>query len=56
MSNIKELIDKCLTDEYYSDGRQAAKNETWSNIGRGAEIVTDYLINKQKELSDKEEK
>ena len=56
MSNIKELIDECLTDEYYAEGRQAAKNETWANIGRGAEIVTDYLINKQKELSDKEEK
>ena len=56
MSNIKELIDECLTDEYYAEGRQAAKNETWANIGRGAEIVTDYLINKQKGLSDKEEK
>ncbi len=56
MSNIKELIDECLTDEYYAEGRQAAKNETWANIGRGAEIVTDYLVNKQKELSDKEEK
>jgi len=55
MSNIKELIDKCLTDEYYAKGRQEAKNETWSNIGKGAEIVADYLIKKHKELSKKEE-
>ena len=54
-SNIKELIDECLTDERYSEGRQAAKNETWANPGKGAEIVADYLISKYEELSDKEE-
>lgn len=55
MSNIKDLIDECLTDERYSEGRQAAKNETWANQGKGAEIVADYLISKYEELSSEKE-
>ena len=56
MSNIKELIDKCLTEEQYSEGRQAAKEETWANMGKGAQVVAEYLINKYEELSGKEDK
>ena len=56
MSNIKELIDKCLSEEQYSEGRQSAKEETWANMGRGAEVVAEYLIKKYEELSGKEGK
>lgn len=55
MNNIKELIDKCLTDEHYSEGIQAVKNEAWANIGEGAKAVAEYLINKYEELTTEEE-
>lgn len=55
MDNIKELIDACLTDEQYSAGIQAVKNEAWANVGNGAKIIADYLINKYEELSKQKE-
>lgn len=54
IDNIEELIDSCLTDARYAEGRQAVKEETWANVGNGAQVVADYLIRKYDELSDKE--
>ncbi len=57
MNDIKGLIDKCLTDEHYSEGIQAVKREAWANIGEGGKVVAEYLIAKYEELSaGKEEK
>lgn len=55
MKNIKELIDTCLTDSQFSEGRKAVKSETWANVGKGAEVVADYLINKHKEITNNRE-
>ncbi len=54
MSNLKELIDSCLTDSSYSEGRVNVKNETWEHAGEGAVRVADYLISKYDELTNKE--
>ncbi len=55
MNNIKELIDRCLTDEQYSEGIQAVKKESWYNIGTSSEIIAEYLINKYEEISAEKE-
>lgn len=51
IDSIKELIDSCLEDSQYAEGRRAVKEETWCNTGSGAEKVVDYLINKYNELT-----
>ena len=53
MENIKELIDTCLNDSKYEEGRKSVKAETWEFCGKGAENTAEYLINKYKELTEK---
>lgn len=52
MGALKELIDACLCDPRFEQGRQEVKSETWCNIGEGAKRVADYLIQKQNELAN----
>ncbi len=54
MENLKDLIDSCITDPRYADGRRSVKDETWVCRGEGAARVADYLIEKHAELSRKE--
>ncbi len=56
MENLKELIDSCLEDPRYAEGRKEVKAETWENAGEGASRVADYLISKYEELSKNKEK
>ncbi len=57
MENLKELIDNCISDPKYAEGRRSVKAETWEHPGEGAERAAEYLINKYDELtSTKEEK
>ena len=51
MENLKELIDNCLEDSQYTQGREEVKAETWAYTGEGAARVADYLINKYDELN-----
>ena len=46
MENLKDLIDTCLTDPQYAEGRKAVKAETWAHFGEGADRATQYLIEK----------
>lgn len=55
MDSIKELIDTCIEDPRYAEGRKAAKEETWANAGTGAKAVADYLQGKLAELTEKKE-
>ncbi len=50
MESLKELIDTCLDDPGYADGRRAVKEETWAYFGEGTARTVDYLIHKQEEL------
>lgn len=52
MSNLKSLIDSCLTDPRFAAGRQAVKEETWANLGCGAKAAADYLEQKLNELQN----
>lgn len=50
MGNLKELIDKCINEEKYAEGRKKAIAETWAYQGEGAKRVVDFLVEKQAEL------
>lgn len=51
MEYLKELIDSCLEDSQYAQGREEVKAETWAYPGESASRVADYLISKYDELS-----
>lgn len=51
--HIKELIDFCLQDTKFTQAREEARNETWQNIDEATVRTVDYLIAKQKELTEK---
>lgn len=55
MGNIKELIDSCIADPKYAEGRRSVKAETWENAGKGACLTADYLIEKYNSLNNKKE-
>lgn len=51
MENLKELIDSCLEDSRYAQGRQEVRGETWVYPGEGAVRAADYLVRKYEELT-----
>jgi len=55
MADIKNLIDSCLDDPKYAEGRQSVKAETWLNCGEGAQRTVDYLLDKYAVLTQKKE-
>jgi UDP:flavonoid glycosyltransferase YjiC (YdhE family) len=55
MDSLKELIDTCIEDPRYAEGRKQAKEETWANAGAGAKAVADYLQEKLATLTEKKE-
>lgn len=57
MENLKELIDSCLEDSGYVQGRKEVREETWEYFGEGAVRSADYLMEKYESLqSAKEER
>ena len=52
MENLKELIDSCLEDSQYAQGRTDVKAETWAHTGESASRVADYLVSKINELNE----
>ena len=53
MTNIKAVIDSCLKDTHYVEGRKKVKKETWEHEGEGAKRAVDYLLKKYGELQNK---
>lgn len=56
MKNLKTLIDECIEDPSFADGRRAVKAETWENFMCGADSAANYLINKYESITKKEGK
>ena len=54
IEDIKSLIDTCLEDARYAEGRRQVKEETWAHTNEGARLTAEYLINKYKELTGRE--
>ncbi len=54
--NIGELIGECLSAPELAEGRRLAREETWANIGKSAELAVDYLIGtRDRLLAEKDE-
>lgn len=54
MNDIKSVIDTCISDPKFAQGRDEARNETWEHMGEGAVRVCDYIENKLKEITSAE--
>ena len=57
--NIGTLIEDCISGKDAAElakGRDLAREQTWCNIGHGAEKVADYLLSKHDELVKEAEK
>ena len=50
MEDLKELIDRCIADPRYTEGRREVKQSTWAHAGEGAVRAADYLIEKLEQL------
>ena len=50
---LKELIDECLSNQRYDEGRRSVLNETWEYQYEGTQRTVDYLIAKLDEISAK---
>ena len=55
ITNLKEMIDTCLEDSKYAQGRREVLEETWVHKGEGAKRAVNYLLNKYEELTIAEE-
>ena len=51
LDEIKELIDSCLEDSQYAEGRKEVRDETWAYQSEGAVRAADYLERKLQELT-----
>ena len=56
MGGLKNVIDACLEDPKYAEGRRQVKSETWEYFGQGAVRAADYIEQKLNELTKKGEK
>ena len=52
---LKEMIDSCLSDEKYAQGRQEVIRETWEHRGEGTQRAVDYILSKYEQLKSAEE-
>ena len=55
MPQLKSLIDECLTDPRFAEGRSEVRTETWVYPGEGAKRAADYLTAKYDELNAEED-
>ena len=50
LHQLDKIIEQCLNDAEFEEGRKTARKETWAYIGESAVRTTDYLIRKRDEL------
>ena len=55
LDSLKEMIDSCLSDEKYAQGRQEVIRETWEHRGEGTQRAVDYILSKYEQLKTVEE-
>lgn len=53
MSNLKELIDSCLKDPHYAEGRKQVREEIWAFRSEGAVRSANYIMANYEELTQK---
>lgn len=50
LDTLKAIIDECIQDPKYAEGRREAREETWEHKGEGTKRAVEYLLNKYDEL------
>lgn len=56
LGQLKDMIDQCLTEQKYEQGRETAREETWQFRGEAAVRTVDWLVKKYDQLTNAEEK
>jgi hypothetical protein len=51
MDSMKNMIDTCIEDPKYAEGRKQVRSETWCYYEEGTKRTVDWLMNKYEELS-----
>ena len=54
LDQLKDIIDACLEDPRFAEGRKEVRAETWAFPSEGAVRTADYLMNKYNELTAEE--
>lgn len=52
LKDLRGLIDRCLSDSSYKQGRDKARKEGWAYPGEAAKRSADYLIDKRNKLTE----
>lgn len=55
LEGLKEMIDSCLENSKYEQGRREVRSETWEHVGEGSVRVVDYCMKKYEELTKSQE-
>ncbi|MBE6464857.1 MAG: CDP-glycerol--glycerophosphate glycerophosphotransferase [Eggerthellaceae bacterium] len=50
LDKLKEIIDDCLNNPRFEQGRKQARDEGWAHRGEAAVRIVDYLLSKEAEL------
>lgn len=50
LDSLKSMIDECIQNPKYAQGRREAREETWEHRGEGTKRAVEYLLNKYDEL------
>ena len=56
VGQIKELIDNCIENPSFTEGREKARRDTWAHIGESAKRSADFIIKKYKDAVASAEK
>ncbi len=54
-SELKDIIDRCIEDPRYAEGRREMKEQTWAYPSEGGRRAAEYIIAKVAEIAEKEE-
>lgn len=55
ITDLKNVIDSCLSETRYKEGRDKARAETWAHMGEGAKRTADFIENKLKSFEAEKE-
>ena len=44
VGDIKNLIDRCIEDSSFKEGRDKAREQTWAHIGEGTKRCVDFIM------------
>lgn len=50
LKDLPQMIEKCISDPSFAEGRNIARSETWAYPGEGAVRAADWLVAKFEEL------